>query len=117
MTARSESGGLASTDIDRADTERRVTQILVEHLGVEEADVGPHALLVPEHDAQSRKIEPSEYVDLGADSLDVVEIVMVVEDEFQIEIADDESEPLNKATVAQLIDLVHAKRLEEAANA
>ena len=121
------SGGQASTPLEasvgpdgprqqeRADTAARVTRILVEHLGVDPADVHPYALLVPEHYEKGKKVADSEFLDLGADSLDVVEIVMAVEDEFNVEIPDDEAEPLNKATVAQLVDLVHAK--VEAANA
>ena len=55
----------------------RVQKIVVEHLGVNEADV---------------KLESSFIDDLGADSLDTVELVMAFEEEFGIEIPDDAAE-------------------------
>ena len=59
--------------------EERVKKIIVEQLGVKEEDVKPEASFVE---------------DLGADSLDTVELVMALEEEFDIEIPDEEAEKL-----------------------
>lgn len=122
MGGRSMSGGQASTAIAaRDDTAARVTKILVEQLGVAEAAVRPGTLLVPEHYARGRKVPGGSgsarscpgredgRPDLGADSLDVVELAMALEEEFCIEVADDEAEKLNRATVGELVDFVHAR--------
>ena len=58
----------------------KVKEIIVEQLDVDEADV---------------TMEASFRDDLDADSLDVVELVMELEDEFDIEIADEEAEKIN----------------------
>jgi acyl carrier protein len=64
-----------------SDTYDRVKKIIVERLGVDEAEVTPEASFKD---------------DLGADSLDVVELVMELEDEFDLEISDEEAEKINK---------------------
>jgi acyl carrier protein len=88
---------------------QRVQKLLMEHLGLEMERVkADDALLVPDHDDQGR-VQHSQVPDLGCDSLDVVEIVMACEDEFRIEIPDDEAETLNRATVGQLIAMVERK--------
>ena len=69
--------------------EERVKKIIVEQLGVKEEDVKPEASFVE---------------DLGADSLDTVEIVMALEEEFDIEIPDEEAEKIT--TVQSAIDYV-----------
>ena len=69
--------------------EERVKKIIVEQLGVKEEDVKPEASFVE---------------DLGADSLDTVELVMALEEEFDIEIPDEEAEKIN--TVQSAIDYV-----------
>jgi acyl carrier protein len=69
--------------------EQRVKKIVAEQLGVTEADV---------------KNESSFVNDLGADSLDTVELVMALEEEFECEIPDEEAEKI--ATVQQAIDFV-----------
>ena len=69
--------------------EERVKKIIVEQLGVKEEDVKPEASFVE---------------DLGADSLDTVELVMAVEEEFDIEIPDEEAEKIT--TVQSAIDYV-----------
>ena len=67
--------------------EERVKKIIVEQLGVKEEDVKPEASFVE---------------DLGADSLDTVELVMALEEEFDIEIPDEEAEKIT--TVQSAID-------------
>ncbi|MXO72463.1 acyl carrier protein [Alteraurantiacibacter buctensis] len=63
-----------------SDTADRVKKIVVEHLGVEEDKVNPEASFID---------------DLGADSLDIVELVMAFEEEFGVEIPDDAAEKIN----------------------
>ncbi|TSB46376.1 acyl carrier protein [Alkalicoccobacillus porphyridii] len=72
-----------------ADTLSRVTKIVVDRLDIEEAQVKPEASFKD---------------DLGADSLDVVELVMELEDEFDIEISDEEAEKI--ATVGDVITYI-----------
>jgi acyl carrier protein len=71
--------------------EQRVKKIVAEQLGVNEADV---------------KNESSFVNDLGADSLDTVELVMALEEEFGCEIPDEEAEKIT--TVQQAVDYVQA---------
>ncbi len=73
--------------------EQRVRKIVSEQLGVNEADI---------------KNESSFVDDLGADSLDTVELVMALEEEFETEIPDDEAEKIT--TVQQAIDYVTAHK-------
>jgi acyl carrier protein len=69
--------------------ETRVKKIIVDQLSVEEDQVKPEAKFVD---------------DLGADSLDVVELVMALEEEFKIEIPDEEAEKI--ATVQNAVDYI-----------
>ncbi len=69
----------------------RVTKIVVEQLGVSEDQVSAEASFVD---------------DLGADSLDTVELVMALEEEFNTEIPDEEAEKIG--TVKQAIDFIEA---------
>ena len=71
--------------------EERVKKIVAEQLGVKEEEV---------------KTEASFVEDLGADSLDTVELVMALEEEFETEIPDEEAEKIT--TVQQAIDYVTA---------
>ncbi|WP_020560661.1 acyl carrier protein [Thiofilum flexile] len=73
----------------------RVKSIVVEQLGVDEEEV---------------KTEASFTEDLGADSLDIVELVMAFEEEFGIEIPDEEAEKI--ATVRDAIDYIEAHKQE-----
>ena len=75
-----------------ASVEDKVKHIIVEQLGVDEDEVKPTASFVD---------------DLGADSLDVVELVMALEEEFETEIPDEEAEKIT--TVQQAIDFVTAR--------
>lgn len=71
--------------------EERVKKIVVEQLGVKEQEVTRDASFVD---------------DLGADSLDTVELVMALEEEFNIEIPDEEAEKIT--TILQAIDYIKA---------
>ncbi len=71
--------------------EQRVKKIVAEQLGVNEADI---------------KSESNFVDDLGADSLDTVELVMALEEEFECEIPDEDAEKIT--TVQQAIDYVNA---------
>ena len=71
--------------------EERVKKIVVEQLGVKEEDVTTNASFVD---------------DLGADSLDTVELVMALEEEFDIEIPDEEAEKIQ--SVGQAVDYIKA---------
>ena len=72
-----------------ADAGSRVKKIIVERLGVDEEDVTSEASFVD---------------DLGADSLDTVELVMAFEEEFDIQIPDEEAEKI--LTVQNAVDYV-----------
>ena len=74
-----------------SDIEARVKKIIAEQLGVEESNVTN---------------EKSFVADLGADSLDTVELVMALEEEFECEIPDEDAEKIT--TVQQAIDYVTA---------
>jgi acyl carrier protein len=71
--------------------EQRVKKIVAEQLGVNEVDI---------------KTESSFVNDLGADSLDTVELVMALEEEFETEIPDEEAEKIT--TVQQAINYVQS---------
>ncbi|HLQ25990.1 MAG TPA: acyl carrier protein [Acidiferrobacterales bacterium] len=71
--------------------EERVKKIVVEQLGVNEIEVTNESSFVD---------------DLGADSLDTVELVMALEEEFDCEISDEEAEKIT--TVKQAIDYINA---------
>jgi len=70
--------------------EQRVKKIVAEQLGVNETEV---------------KNESSFVNDLGADSLDTVELVMALEEEFECEIPDEEAEKIT--TVQQAVDYIN----------
>ena len=69
--------------------EEKVKKIIIDQLGVDEAEVTPEAKFID---------------DLGADSLDTVELVMALEEEFGIEIPDEEAEKI--ATVQDAITYI-----------
>jgi acyl carrier protein len=72
-----------------ASVDEKVKQIIVEQLGVDEAEVTPNASFVD---------------DLGADSLDTVELVMAFEEAFDIEIPDEDAEKIR--TVKDAVDYI-----------
>jgi acyl carrier protein len=74
-----------------ASIEERVQQIIAEQLGVDEAQVSGDASFMD---------------DLGADSLDTVELVMALEEEFDIEISDEDAEKIQ--TVQDAVDYIVA---------
>jgi acyl carrier protein len=71
--------------------EERVKKIVIEQLGVTEDEVTTEASFVD---------------DLGADSLDTVELVMALEEEFETEIPDEDAEKIT--TVAQAVEYINA---------
>ncbi|HBH36408.1 MAG TPA: acyl carrier protein [Gammaproteobacteria bacterium] len=71
--------------------EERVRKIVVDQLGVKEEEVTSDASFID---------------DLGADSLDTVELVMALEEEFETEIPDDKAETIT--TVQQAVDYINA---------
>jgi acyl carrier protein len=74
---------------DISNIEARVKKIIIEQLGVKEEQVTNEASFVE---------------DLGADSLDTVELVMALEEEFELEIPDEDAEKIT--TVQQAIDYI-----------
>jgi acyl carrier protein len=72
--------------------EQKVKQIIVEQLGVDEGQVDASASFVD---------------DLGADSLDIVELVMAFEEAFELDIPDEDAEKI--ATVKDAIEYIEAK--------
>lgn len=74
-----------------SNVEERVKKIVVEQLGVSDEQVTPEASFVD---------------DLGADSLDTVELVMALEEEFDTEIPDEDAEKIT--TVQQAISFIEA---------
>ena len=74
----------------------RVKKIIVEQLGVEESKVKPEASFIE---------------DLGADSLDTVELVMALEEQFDTEIPDEDAQKI--LTVKDAIEYVNSKVLEK----
>ncbi len=76
-----------------ANTFEQVKEVIVEQLNVNEDEVKP----------ESRFVE-----DLGADSLDVVELIMALEEKFEIEIPDSEAE--NIKTVQDVVDYIEKNK-------
>ena len=69
--------------------EEKIIEIIIDQLGVDEKQVNPEASFID---------------DLGADSLDTVELVMALEEEFDIEIPDEDAEKI--ATVQNAVDYI-----------
>lgn len=76
-----------------SDIAERVKKIVIEHLGVDAAKVTDNASFID---------------DLGADSLDTVELVMAFEEEFGVEIPDDAAEKI--VTVKNAVDFITEKK-------
>jgi len=75
-----------------ADVFDRVKKIIVDRLDVEEDKI---------------TLEASFKDDLGADSLDIVELVMELEDEFELEISDEDAEKINR--VGEVVDYIKSQ--------
>ncbi|MCX7761192.1 MAG: acyl carrier protein [Hydrogenothermaceae bacterium] len=73
--------------------EQRVKEIIADQLGVEMEKITPEAKFVD---------------DLGADSLDVVELIMAFEEEFNVEIPDEDAEKI--ATVGDVLEYIKSKQ-------
>lgn len=80
-----------------SDIGTRVKKVVAEHLSVDEAKINPDSSFVD---------------DLGADSLDLVELVMAFEEEFKVEIPDDAAEKIVK--VSDAINFIKENSKEEA---
>ena len=76
-----------------SDVFERVKRIIVDRLGVDESEVTPEASFKD---------------DLGADSLDIVELVMELEDEFDLEISDEDAEKIT--TVGEVVDYIESHK-------
>lgn len=76
-----------------ADVESRVRDIISEQLGVAATEVTPEASFIE---------------DLGADSLDIVELVMALEEEYGMEISDEDAEKIR--TVKDVVDYIQAHK-------
>lgn len=74
-----------------SDTLDKITEVIADKLGVEPSKITPEAKFVE---------------DLGADSLDTVELVMQLEDEFNLEIPDEEAEKLT--TVGSVVEYINS---------
>ena len=79
--------------MEQAAIESIVKNMVVKHLGVKETDVA---------------LNKSFIADLGADSLDIVELVMALEDEFKLEIPDEEADSIR--TVKDAVNYIMAHR-------
>ncbi len=79
-------------DFDKKDTHTKIVDIVAEKLNVDKTTITPDATLQG----------------LGADSLDIVEFIMRFEDQFGIEINDEDAEKLQ--TLGEVVDYVHERR-------
>jgi acyl carrier protein len=85
--------GLAGKEENKMSVEERVKKIIAEKLSVDMAEVVPEASFVD---------------DLGADSLDLVELIMSMEEEFDTDISDEDAEKI--ITVQDAINFVQAQQ-------
>jgi acyl carrier protein len=76
-----------------SEVEAKVKEIVCEQLGVSEEEVSPNASFIE---------------DLGADSLDIVELVMALEEEYDLEISDEEAEKIR--TVGDVVAFIESHK-------
>ncbi|MDG2306011.1 MAG: acyl carrier protein [Candidatus Binatia bacterium] len=76
-----------------SDVENKVKEIVCEQLGVSEEEVAPNASFIE---------------DLGADSLDIVELVMALEEEYDLEISDEDAEKIR--TVGDVVGYIESHK-------
>jgi acyl carrier protein len=76
-----------------SEVEAKVKEIVCEQLGVSEDEVSPNASFIE---------------DLGADSLDIVELVMALEEEYDLEISDEEAEKIR--TVGDVVTFIESHK-------
>jgi len=76
-----------------SDVEAKVREIVCEQLGVTEDEVSPSAAFIE---------------DLGADSLDIVELVMALEEEYDLEISDEDAEKIR--TVGDVVAFIESRK-------
>ncbi|MBU6282520.1 acyl carrier protein [bacterium] len=76
-----------------SDVEAKVREIVCEQLGVTEEEVSPSAAFIE---------------DLGADSLDIVELVMALEEEYDLEISDEDAEKIR--TVGDVVAFIESRK-------
>ena len=76
-----------------SDVETKVKEIVCEQLGVSDEEVAPNASFIE---------------DLGADSLDIVELVMALEEEYDLEISDEEAEKIR--TVGDVVGYIESNK-------
>ena len=74
------------------DLESRIIEIIAEQLGMDSAEIESESMYVD---------------DLGADSLDIVELIMALEEEFEVEVPDEEAEKL--LTIQQTVEYIRDK--------
>ena len=79
-------------EFDKKDTQDKIVELIAAKLNIDKAKITPDATLQA----------------LGADSLDIVELIMRLEDQFGIEINDEDAEQLK--TLSDLVDYVHERR-------
>jgi acyl carrier protein len=90
---RDDEPGQAGAGVSMSEIADKVKKIVVEHLGVEESKVTPEASFID---------------DLGADSLDTVELVMAFEEAFGVEIPEDAAEKIS--TVRDAVDYIEKQK-------